>query len=101
MRRKTEPAARALRMGFVDDELLDRLMVASSQHGVELTGEIGFLSELVKAVLQRGMRVELTGLWAIRGMIRLTGVPAVPTTGPHGRRWARRWALSGGASPRS
>lgn len=55
-----ESPARELRREFFDDELLDRLMQATSQRGVELTGEGGFLPEFVRAVLERGMKAELT-----------------------------------------
>lgn len=54
-----ESAAGALRREFVDDDLLDRLVACSGERGVELTGEGGFLPELIKAVLERGMKAEL------------------------------------------
>ena len=49
-----------LRREFFDDQLLDRLIAATSERGVALTGEGGFLPELVKAALERGMQAELT-----------------------------------------
>ena len=52
--------ARALRRELFSDELLDRLMSRVDQDGVALTGAGGFLPELVKAVLERGMDAELT-----------------------------------------
>ncbi|WP_430010691.1 IS256 family transposase [Mobiluncus mulieris] len=55
-----EGAAGELRREFFSDELLDRLLDATSERGVELTGRGGFLSEFIKAVLERGMRAELT-----------------------------------------
>jgi len=42
------------------DELLDELMSRVDADGVALTGVGGFLPELVKAVLERGMDAELT-----------------------------------------
>lgn len=45
----------------VDEALLDRVMDAVDERGVALTGEGGFLPELIKAVLERGMKAELTG----------------------------------------
>ena len=54
-----ESAAGALRREFIDDDLLDRLVACSGERGVELTGEGGFLPELIKAVLERGMKAEL------------------------------------------
>ena len=52
--------ARRLREELVDDAFLDRLMAGVDEQGVSLTGVGGFLPELVKAVLERGMDVELT-----------------------------------------
>ncbi len=55
-----EPEARRLRRELFDDEMLDRLMAATDERGVALTGEGGFLPEMIKAVLERGMGAELT-----------------------------------------
>ena len=55
-----EPAARTLRRELFSDELLDQLMSRVDADGVALTGAGGFLPELVKAVLERGMDAELT-----------------------------------------
>ena len=55
-----EPEARRLRRELFDDEMLDRLMAATDERGVSLTGEGGFLPEMIKAVLERGMEAELT-----------------------------------------
>ena len=57
---ETRQAARALRTELFSDELLDQLMSRVDSDGVALTGEGGFLPELVKAVLERGMDAELT-----------------------------------------
>ena len=57
----SSPAARALRKELFSDELIDRLMSRVDEDGVGLTGTGGFLPELVKAVLERGMDAELTG----------------------------------------
>lgn len=54
-----DSAAGALRREFIDDDLLDRLVACSGERGVELTGEGGFLPELIKAVLERGMKADL------------------------------------------
>src|SRR5664279_5461883 len=40
--------------------MLDKLMAASDERGVTLTGEGGFLPEMIRAVLERGMDAELT-----------------------------------------
>ena len=56
-----EPEARKLRRELFGDEMLDRLMAATDERGVALTGEGGFLPEMIKAVLERGMGAELTG----------------------------------------
>ncbi len=54
------PAARALRKELFTDELIDELVGRAGEGGVALTGQGGFLPELVKAVLERGMDAELT-----------------------------------------
>ncbi|WP_460771836.1 IS256 family transposase, partial [Mariniluteicoccus flavus] len=40
--------------------MLDKLMAATGERGVALTGEGGFLPEMIKAVLERGMQAELS-----------------------------------------
>jgi putative transposase len=55
-----EPEARKLRRELFGEEMLDRLMAATDERGVALTGQGGFLPELVKAVLERGMDAELS-----------------------------------------
>jgi putative transposase len=52
--------ARRLRQEFFDDDLVDRLLAATGERGVALTGSGGFLPEMIKAVLERGMGAELT-----------------------------------------
>ena len=55
------PAARALRRELFSDDLIDQMMSrVDGEEGVSLTGKGGFLPELVKAVLERGMDAELT-----------------------------------------
>ena len=56
-----EPEARRLRRELFNDEMLDQLMAATDERGLSLTGEGGFLPEMIKAVLERGMEAELTG----------------------------------------
>lgn len=51
---------RQLREQLADDAWLDELIDRAGEDGVQLTGEGGFLPELVKAVLERGMAAELT-----------------------------------------
>lgn len=55
-----EPEARKLRREVFDDELIDKLLASSDERGVALTGQGGFLPEMIKSVLERGMRVELS-----------------------------------------
>ena len=45
----------------MNDQFLDDLMSRVDEGSLALTGEGGFLPELVKAVLERGMAAELTG----------------------------------------
>jgi putative transposase len=56
----TKKGSAALREELFSDELLDELMSRVDEDGVALTGRGGFLPELVKAVLERGMDAELT-----------------------------------------
>ena len=56
----TESEARKLRREMFDDQMLDELMARTDERGVSLTGEGGFLPEMIKAVLERGMGAELT-----------------------------------------
>ena len=55
-----ESAARALRRELFADEVIDDLLGRVGEGGLALTGPGGFLPELVKSVLERGMAVELT-----------------------------------------
>jgi putative transposase len=56
-----EPAsARQAVNEMVEAGLLDHLMDRVDQDGLRLTGQGGFLPELVKAVLERGLAAELT-----------------------------------------
>ena len=55
-----EPEARRLRREFFDDEMLDKLIDSVDERGVALTGQGGFLPEMIKAVLERGMKAELS-----------------------------------------
>ena len=57
---QAESEARRLRRELFGEDLLDRLMAATDERGVALTGEGGFLPEMIKAVLERGMEAELT-----------------------------------------
>ena len=56
----TEPQARKLRRELFSDELVDQLLASADERGVSLTGEGGFLPEMIKSVLERGMGAELT-----------------------------------------
>jgi putative transposase len=52
---------RQLRELLADDAWLDELIDSAQQGGVQLTGDGGFLPEMIKAVLERGLAAELTG----------------------------------------
>src|SRR5690606_2511397 len=45
---------------LVEAGLLDELMAKVDSGGLQLTGEGGFLPEMIKAVLERGLAAELT-----------------------------------------
>jgi putative transposase len=53
-------SGRQLREQLADERWLDELIDRAESGGVQLTGEGGFLPELVKAVLERGLDAELT-----------------------------------------
>lgn len=53
-------SGKQLRQLLADDTWLDELIDRAETGGVALTGEGGFLPELVKAVLERGLAAELT-----------------------------------------
>lgn len=52
---------RQLRELQADDMWLEELIDRAEEGGVALTGEGGFLPEIIKAVLERGLAAELTG----------------------------------------
>ncbi|MDQ6938353.1 MAG: IS256 family transposase [Actinomycetota bacterium] len=58
----TQPDQRAgqLRRELFSDDLVDELLARAGDRGVTLTGKGGFLPEMIKAVLERGMDAELT-----------------------------------------
>jgi putative transposase len=56
---ETSPARVAVNE-MIEAGLLDRLMARVDGEGLALTGEGGFLPEMVKAVLERGLQAELT-----------------------------------------
>ena len=55
-----ESPARQTVNEMIEAGLLDRLMARVDADGLALTGEGGFLPEMVKAVLERGLQAELT-----------------------------------------
>lgn len=59
-RRARESAAARLSRELLSDEAIDGLLAEAGEGGVRLTGEGGFLPELVARVLERGMGAELT-----------------------------------------
>lgn len=57
---ETPGQARARRSALISDEVVDSLLASANECGVALTGKGGMLSELIAAVLERAMSVELT-----------------------------------------
>lgn len=53
-------AGRAFRRMLLSDEVIDGLLGEVGPDGLRLTGDGGFLPQLIKAVLERGLAVELT-----------------------------------------
>ncbi len=54
-------SGRQLRELLADASWLDELVDRAEEGGVSLTGPGGFLPEMIKAVLERGLAAELTG----------------------------------------
>jgi putative transposase len=52
-------SARELREELLGDELIERLVKQAGTEGLALTGAGGFLPELIRSVLERGLAVEL------------------------------------------
>lgn len=88
-------SGRQLRELLADDAWLDELVDRAGEGGVRLTGEGGFLPELVKAVLERGLAAELTGHLVMRSVIRPGVGRGTRGTVRRRRRCRRRSARSG------
>src|SRR5260370_10220256 len=56
----TREAARKAVADLVDERAMDAMLAQIKGDGLRLTGPGGFLSELVRSVLERGLRAELT-----------------------------------------
>ena len=86
---------------MLDAGLLDELMDRVDAGEVQLTGEGGFLPELIKAVLERGLQAELTGhLGYEKGDPAGAGSPELaqrvdPEDGRDRGRRHRRWTCRG------
>ena len=52
-------SARDLRRALVSDAFIDEVIAQAGDQGITLTGDGGLLPELIKAVLERGLAVEL------------------------------------------
>jgi putative transposase len=55
-----ETTARQLRRELLDDDLIDELIDRAGAGGIALTGQGGFLPELIRTVLERGLATELS-----------------------------------------
>jgi putative transposase len=55
-----ETTARQLRRELLDDDLIDELIERAGEGGIALTGQGGFLPELIRTVLERGLATELS-----------------------------------------
>lgn len=53
-------AARQMRRSLISDEYIDQLVDQASADGVALTGQGGFLPELIRSVLERGLQTEMS-----------------------------------------
>lgn len=61
-RKRGEPESPAARLSreLLSDEAIDELLAEAGEGAVRLTGEGGFLPEMIRRVLERGMAAELT-----------------------------------------
>src|SRR6185295_12733358 len=59
-RQESNGSARDAVNDLIEAGLFDRLMERVDGDGLQLTGEGGFLPEMIKAVLERGLQAELT-----------------------------------------
>src|ERR1700761_2530188 len=82
--------ARAAVEEMIGAGLRDRVMSQAESGELALTGEGGFLPEMVKAVLERGLAAELTGHLGYDKAARPGGAPRTRGTGAHRRRWPPR-----------
>jgi len=72
-------SARELRRALVSDALIDEAIAQAGDQGVALTGDGGLLPELVKAVLERGLTVELDDRPGLRqGRSSWSGLTELP-----------------------
>ena len=83
-------SARQLRELLTDDMWLDELIDRAEEGGVSLTGEGGFLPEMIKAVLERGLAAELTGHLGYEVGTRLAKARRTAATGTRPRRSSPR-----------
>ena len=70
----------------LDDQMLDELVAKMRTDGVRLSGPGGFLTEMLKAVLERGLQSELTEHLGYASMIRRVWVRGTRATGRRPRR---------------
>jgi len=68
-------------------------MAEVDEGGVQLTGEGGFLPELVKRVLEAGLQAELTDHLGYERHDRAGHGSAIPVTGSSRNGWALRSAM--------
>jgi hypothetical protein len=80
---------------LIREEWLDSLLDRVDAEGLALTGPGGFLPELVKAVLERGLDAELTGHLGYERATRSGGARRTRATAPRRRRCTPRSGRSG------
>jgi transposase-like protein len=83
--RESSPARDAVN-DMIEAGLLDRLMARVDGEGLALTSEGGFLPQMVKAVLERGLRAELSDHLGYEKAIRPAVVARTRGTGRRPRR---------------
>src|SRR5699024_9369205 len=53
-------SARGVRRSLLSDDYIDQLVDQATSDGLSLTGKDGFLPELIRSVLERGLHTELS-----------------------------------------
>ena len=85
-------SASALRRSLVSDRMIDDAIAQAGDSGMSITGREGLMNEIIRAVLERGLSVELDDHLGTRRVIRRGGRRLPRGMGSRPKPWARRSA---------